>query len=416
MARIAIIVKMRAILKNISAPILALFIIMLGLSFFSSYVSLRISSEGWNNFITGSLTSAYYAGMMSGALYMERVINHTGHIRAFSLFAAFIASSIIFQSFIDSPFIWLLFRFFTGMGSAGLFIVIESWLLLLSTPTTRGSILSIYMIALYTAQCLGQFLLNIVSLESLTAFNITVLFSCLSIIPVSLMRATAPPSASSEYVNIFYLLRKVPLGFLGNLVSGLVLGAFYAFGPVFAKDSGFSIFEISLILSSTVFGGMVLQWPIGLFSDVIERRKVIIIVASVLFGLSLFLFFYPTMPFALLLAVLFLWGGFSFTLYPISITYCCDFFSPRGITSITCAALIIYDLGCIASPLMVPSVMVKTHPFGLFLYTGVVSLILGLFALWKQHKLPIEPKETKEPYQVLPTTTPQAASLDPRQE
>ncbi|MBS0585131.1 MAG: MFS transporter [Verrucomicrobia bacterium] len=407
---------MREILKNIFAPILSLFIIMVGVSFFNSYISLRVTAEGWNNFIAGSLTSAYYAGMMSGALYMERIIRQIGHIRSFSLFATTTSSAIILQGFFNSPFVWLFFRFLTGVGCAGLFVVIESWLLLLSTATTQGVVLSLYMVALYTAQSLSQFILNFTSLTTLTAFNVTALFSCLSIVPVTLMRAAAPSSSTSEYVNIFYLFRKVPLGFLGNFVAGLVLSAFYALGPVFARESGFSMFHISLILAGTVLGGMVLQWPIGLCSDIMERRKVIIITAMTLAALSLFIFFYPTMPFSLLLLSLFLWGGFSFTLYPISITYCCDFFSSAGITSVTCAALIIYGIGCVIGPLLAPIFMELTTPFGLFLYSAFLALALGGFALWKQRKLPEQNKETKEPYQVLPGTTPQVSSLDPRQE
>lgn len=416
MARISIIGWMREILKNIFAPILSLFIIMVGVSFFNSYISLRVTAEGWNNFIAGSLTSAYYAGMMSGALYMERIIRQIGHIRSFSLFATTTSSAIILQGFFNSPFVWLFFRFLTGVGCAGLFVVIESWLLLLSTATTQGVVLSLYMVALYTAQSLSQFILNFTSLTTLTAFNVTALFSCLSIVPVTLMRAAAPSSSTSEYVNIFYLFRKVPLGFLGNFVAGLVLSAFYALGPVFARESGFSMFHISLILAGTVLGGMVLQWPIGLCSDIMERRKVIIITAMTLAALSLFIFFYPTMPFSLLLLSLFLWGGFSFTLYPISITYCCDFFSSAGITSVTCAALIIYGIGCVIGPLLAPIFMELTTPFGLFLYSAFLALALGGFALWKQRKLPEQNKETKEPYQVLPGTTPQVSSLDPRQE
>lgn len=176
------------------------------------------------------------------------------------------------------------------------------------------------------------------------------------------------------------------------------------------------MFHISLILAGTVLGGMVLQWPIGLCSDIMERRKVIIITAMTLAALSLFIFFYPTMPFSLLLLSLFLWGGFSFTLYPISITYCCDFFSSAGITSVTCAALIIYGIGCVIGPLLAPIFMELTTPFGLFLYSAFLALALGGFALWKQRKLPEQNKETKEPYQVLPGTTPQVSSLDPRQE
>ena len=366
--------------------------------------------------MTGLVYSAYYAGMMAGALYMENVIKRTGHIRAFSIFASVTASSIILQSFTLTPFAWIFYRFVTGLACAGLFIVIESWLLLLSSPNTRGVVLSLYMVSLYSAQTVGQFFLNFVDVQSITPFNLTVVFCTISIIPVCLMRAAAPSLSETEYVNIFYVFRKIPLGFLGNLVAGLILSSFYALAPVFGREGGFSIMQISMIMATTIFGGMALQWPIGMASDFIERRKVFIIVSLILMVLSLILFIFDSMPFYYLLILLFFYGGFSFTLYPISITYCCDFFSSAGITAVTCAALIIYGIGCIFGPLLSPIVMVATKPSGLFLYSAILSLLLAIFAMWRHHKQPGQPKESQESYQPMTSVSPKVSELDPRAE
>lgn len=387
---------------------------MLGNSFFNTFVSVRISYDGWSSLMAGLLYSSYYAGMMLGAIHMEKVIALTGHIRAFSIFASLTAASIMLQSFTLTPISWIVFRFITGGACAGLFIVIESWLLLLSSAKTRGSVLSLYMISLYTAQSLGQFFLNAVPLGSSSAFSLTVVFCTLSIIPVCLMRAAAPSISEIEYINIFYLLRKVPLGFFGNLVAGMIVSSFYALGPVFARETGYTTWQLTIIMAVTIFGGMALQWPIGIFSDLIERRKVIIITAITLFFISLILFFFHKPPFLVLLLMLFLFGGFSFTLYPLSITYCCDFFSSAGLTSVTCAALLIYGIGCIFGPIISPLIMISTTPEGLFLFSALLSLLLSIYSIWRHHKLPNQPKATKETYQIMTNVSPKVAELDPR--
>ena len=99
---------MRDLIRNTLAPISSLVIIMLGMSFFNTFMSVRISLDGWNSFITGSVYSSYFAGMMFGAFYMEKVIKYTGHIRAFSMFASITAASIILQEFSASPYSWLI--------------------------------------------------------------------------------------------------------------------------------------------------------------------------------------------------------------------------------------------------------------------------------------------------------------------
>ena len=48
-----------------------------------------------------------------------------------------------------------------GIATAGLYIVIESWILSTTTNKNRGSSLALYMVALYVAQAAGQWFLNI---------------------------------------------------------------------------------------------------------------------------------------------------------------------------------------------------------------------------------------------------------------
>ena len=158
-------------------------------------------------------------------------------------------------------------------------------------------------------------------------------------------------------------------------------------------------------MAITIFGGMCLQWPLGKLSDIFQRRIVIIGISLLISLTSLALVFLHRDNFYYHLLLLFLFGGFAFSLYPISITYCCDFFSSAGITSVTSAALIIYGLGCIIGPISSPLLFMLLGPRGLFIYTSFLGLALFIFALWRQKKNPIQSEETKEQYQVHPGTT-----------
>ena len=404
---------MKGMIRQTSAPLVSLVLIMLGTSFFNTYVSVRLTMEGHKGIITGFVYAGFYAGMMTGALRVEPLIRRIGHIRAFALFASVMASLTILQGLFLDPYIWLVFRFVAGFATAGLFIVIESWLLLLSSPETRGKVLSLYMIALYLAQASGQFFLSVIDLRSFAAFGIAVFFCSLSVIPVSLMRAAAPTLTHNEFVNIWYVLRKTPLGFMGNLVAGMVLGSFYAMGPVFGELSHFTPFQISLIMGVTIFGGLSLQWPLGHLSDLLDRRKVIIGTALTLTGTCVILFIAPAIPFWVLLILLFLFGGFSFTLYPLSITYCCDFFSSAGITSVTCAALIIYGVGCIIGPLLSPIFMEYTNPKGLFLYAAVFAGLFSLYGIYRAFFYRLPSKSNKEPFIPSGGATGKLTEIDP---
>jgi MFS family permease len=143
-----------------------------------------------------------------------------------------------------------------------------------------------------------------------------------------------------------------------------------------------------------------------------ERSKVLILNSLMLFCVSSALFLFTSLPLWALLTLLILFGGFSFTLYPLSITHCCDFFSAAGITAITCACLVIYGIGCIIGPLIAPLSMAATQPSGLFLYTATLSLLLTFYGIYRRRR--VLPPAPKEPFVPLPTTTPTSGNLNPR--
>lgn len=399
-------------IRSAFAPIFSLVISMLGNGFFNTFVSMRLAIEGYSNFVIGWVNSAYYLGLMVGAFYIERLIRRIGHIRSFAIFASINAGIVMMQALFVEPISWAVFRFIVGVTCGGIFIVIESWLLLLSSVETKGKILSLYMLGLYAAQASGQFMLNFMDISSIYPFCFTVIFSTFSVIPVCIMKAGSPILEETEHLGLFKLLKRAPLGFFGCFLAGMVLSAFYALAPIYAKESGMTIFQISQIMGFTIVGGLALQWPIGYLSDIFDRRRVIFTVSLLLMITSLLLY-RGGYTFYLILALSILFGGFSFTLYPLSITRASDVFPHSNITAVTCGLLLVYSIGAVLGPLASSFVMQITKPSGLFLYDAVLALLFILISISRpRRRKPAEP----EGFFPMPRTSPMAAQLDPRGE
>ena len=106
-------------------------------------------------------------------------------------------------------------------------------------------------------------------------------------------------------------------------------------------------------------------------------------------------------------------GGISFTLYPLSITYTCDHFSDKKIIGITCALMIIYGTGCIVGPLVSPLFMAIVGPSGLFLYITLLCALFIIICYWRVlHSKPLSEEEQSD-YLPLPRATSLALYLDP---
>ena len=374
---------MRQILKSVIPPISSLIILCMGNALFVTYTSIRLKMDGYNINTIGYLTGAYFAGQLIGSYLSDRLIARIGHIRAYAVLATSMTGLAMLQAVFLQIWMWALVRFFGGICIAGLFVVIESWLLAKSTVNTKGRVLSIYMTSFYAAQGIGQLLLNIADPLSVMPFAIIVILSAFSIIPICMTKVTPPSSKEQSSLNFFKLTKKCSLGFYTCLVSGLLLGPIYGLLPVFAKDRGMTLTGISYAAFFTILGGFVLQWPIGQLSDKSDRKKVISFVGFATAAIAMTTIFVPAHSELLTFILLGAFGAFSFTVYPLGISHSSDIVEQKDLISITALLSIAYSLGSIVGPITASYFMDFLGPKGLFIYATVIGAALGLYTLLK---------------------------------
>lgn len=394
--------------------LITMFTMMLGIGFYMTFASLRVSMEGNSRLMIGVIASAYYLGMMIGSLYIEQLIERIGYIRAFTLYAGINIAAVVLQSWLSEPAWWIVLRFLIGMSCAAYFIVIESWLLLASTPQTRGKALSLYMLIVYSGQGVGQFILNGVSVEGHNPFLVTILLAAIAIIPIMLMKTSSPAHVETSPLKLLYLAKKVPLGAIGTFLAGMIISSFYGLAPIFATDLNFTKPQISTMMGLTIIGGLLLQWPLGHLSDIIDRPKVIVGTCIALIINCMALFFFQKLPYEYILLLMVAFGGISFTLYPLSISHTCDHFSPYLIVKITCSLLIVYGVGCVLGPVIAAWIMNLTSPGGLFLYSAILSLLIALLGITRIFSGKTVPRDEQGDYMPLPRTTSLVNYLYPR--
>src|SRR5690606_21028457 len=180
-----------------------------------------------------------------------------------------------------------------------------------------------------------------------------------------------------------------PLGVVGATVTGLMLGAFYALGAVYARRIGMELAAVAVFMSTVIFGGVALQWPLGLLSDRFDRRRVIVLAfaGALAAGLGITLIANPG-PVLLMFGALF--GGLSFALYPLCVAHANDHLEPEQRVAASGGLVLAYSAGAAAGPLAAASVMTVAGPQGLFLFIAICAGGALLFGLWRQIRaLPI---------------------------
>jgi MFS family permease len=404
---------MLQVLSQAIAPLLSLFIFILGNGFFSTLLALNMNMHNEPALLIGAMTGFYYAGIVCGSFRVEHFIVRVGHIRAFSTFASALAVISLLHGIFYQMYFWLFLRFIGGIATAGLFIVIESWLLCKSTHLTRGRVLSLYMITFYAAQAIGQFLINIGKPSDLLLYAIATMLCSLSVIPLSMTYVRMPEFEEPSTMKFKDLYKNTASGLFGCFCAGMILSAIYGLFPILFADIYHDKSTVALLMFCLIMGGMTLQYPVGKLSDLIERRLVVILIScmTIITCIGLILAFNN---YYLSIILITLFGGLTFTIYPVSISYACDALDTKDIVTGIQTLLLAYSIGATLGPFIAPLFMHKSEIFGLFIYFILINGFIGALFLWrKTQKLP-PPHE--EPFQVMPQTTPIMAELDPRTE
>ncbi|MDH2296958.1 MFS transporter [Cobetia sp. D5] len=391
------------------APLLGLALLGIGNAMLTSLVPLRLSAAGVSSEAIGLISSAYYLGLGLGALVNDRLLLRIGHIRAYAGFASLVAVAALAMGLGDHPVVWFLLRMMIGWSLVGVYLVIESWLLSAADPAVRGRLLALYMIVLYGAGVLGQLLLGVTAMLSLeAAFMLVAMLAAASVLPLVLLPRVSPLIEQSEPLSPWRLIRITPTGVFGCLASGLVVAVIYSLLPLALGDGGtLSTAEIGQRMALVILGGMLLQYPIGRWSDSHDRQQVLIILSVAIVGFAALLMG-PAREGIAQLTVLFLLGGAAFTLYPVAVSHAADRAPAGALVRMSQGLLLINAVGSTLSPPAVSLPMAEMGAMpGMALSLAVMGGGMLLFFVWRRvmrpAPQPLAPFETHAPQTPLGT-------------
>ena len=255
----------------------------------STLLALRADIENYSNEMIGFIASGYFLGFAIGTFRSGPLINRIGHIRAFSAFSAVAAASVLLVLITSNAWAWVGLRAVMGAAAAGLFVVVESWLNNRATNNSRGILLSLYIMIGYVASAFGQQTIKFGDPGSYELFLLVGVVLTLSLVPVALIRATHPDPVEKPFLNIRKLYTVSPTAFGACFVAGLITSSWWGLGPVYAREVGLNIEQISGFMTAGLVGGMLLQIPIGRLSDRFDRRFILLAVTIGLTGPALML-------------------------------------------------------------------------------------------------------------------------------
>ncbi|WP_051131832.1 MFS transporter [Legionella tunisiensis] len=225
--------------------------------------------------------------------------------------------------------------------------------------------------------------MNLAEPDTLSLFALTSILCSLSIIPLAMSRVNPPAYEEVSTFSLQKLFDKSMAGFVGCLSSGLIMGGIYGLMPTLLSNLFRNKANVANYMFAIIFGGMLLQYPLGRLSDRIARHVVLIIIAVGTSVVSLVLMTNAINPWLFFILML-LFGGLTFTLYPISISHACDTLEARDIVAGTQSLLLAYSLGATVGPLLASWFMRIWGMEGLFIYFITVCILMTPFFILRK--------------------------------
>ena len=389
--------------------------LMVGAGLLGSLLSLRMIAEGFSEAVIGLILSGFYIGLVTGSFLCPSIVKRAGHIRAFAVFAAINTATTLFYPLLISSYFWFCGRFMSGLSMMGMYMVIESWLNDRTESHMRGRVFSVYMAMSFIGLGIGQLFLMTGKINSNELFLIVGIFTVLSLVPVTLTRSISPTIPEVLMMKTSKLLHKAPMGLLGSLIVGAIVGAFYSLGPIYAKRIGLDVQMVAYYMSLTIICGFLMQWPVGSLSDRLDRQNVLAAVALMISVACCFILLSSKEPGWLIFLSTGFYGGMAFTLYPVAVAHTNDRMEPNEIVPASSALLFSYGLGACIGPILAASLMAIVGPNGLYTFIAIVSLFFGMVVfIYKHFESP--KKEEAVPFISVPRTSPIITTLHPHSE
>jgi MFS family permease len=326
----------------------------------------------------------------------------------------FAAVSILLQSLVVEVWAWIPIRAVSGFCFAGAAMIVESWLNDRAQPSTRGRIFGLYTMVNLAAVTLGQLTISLGGTTGFQLFAVAGIVYCLALVPTALSTQASPTPLTSVRLDLKALWRNSPVAVAAVFLVGVSNASFGTLSAVYGDRIGLAVTSIALFASLPVLAGAAAQLPVGLASDRMDRRAVLVVVAATALIADLSFVLVGPEGRAANLSLAALFGAAIYAMYPIIVAHANDHAPPGTSIQVSGGLLMVFGLGSIFGPLAAGLAMSQAGPRGLFMTTVLAHVVMIGFTLLRMRRRAAVAEGAKGRFKIaVPTrpATPETAVL-----
>jgi MFS family permease len=303
--------------------------------------------------------------------FIEIPLRRYGYKKVMGAGILLVTAATLMFSFTHLFAIWFILRLLVGVGDSALHYASQLWIVSSSPPERRGRYISYYGMAYGVGFSIGPLGINLlpygqaVPFMASSAFFMLVFFLLLRI-PNEMPERSSKEQKGNRYISTY---RMAWFALVPSLLFGLMEATMNSNFPVYGLRIGLDRESISVLLPAIGLGSLILQLPLGIWSDRVGRQKVLMLCGFC--GSLAFL----AVPLAgnqmvWLFLLFMLAGGLVGSFYSLGLAYAADLLPRAILPTANVIASIQFSIGSILGP--------GLGGFGIeFLSPGSVFIMLG---------------------------------------
>ncbi|TFE28622.1 MFS transporter [Cohnella luojiensis] len=346
-------------------------------------LSIMLERSGISSDLNGINSTALYIGVFCTMFFIEKPVVRFGYKKVIIAGISLVTVSMLLFPLNQSLELWFVLRLLVGVGDSSLHYATQLWIVSSSPADRRGRYISLYGMAYGVGFSVGPLGINLLPFGEAVPFVVTGLFFIAVLQLVFRLpnetpeRSARSVSAENRFVRTY---RLAWFGLIPALLYGLMEASMNSSFPLYGLRIGLNQEWISLLLLSFGIGGLILQLPLGIWSDRIGRKPILMAC-----GLTS-AFVFCAIPFAgdrvIFLCILFaLAGGLVGSFYSLGLAFVADILPRAIMPAANVIASIHFSIGSILGPSLGGYGIRYVSTHSIFFLLGGAFLLFSLLGI-----------------------------------
>jgi MFS family permease len=247
-------------------------------------IAIIFEQDGVSSSMNGFHATGLYLGILIASPLMEAPLRRFGYKPIILIGGFTVAISLALFPLWKSFWFWFLLRLAIGIGDHMLHFATQTWITSFSPKDRLGRNISLYGLFFGLGFAAGPLMTGLGKGNTTLPFIISSAISLAAWLTVWLLKNERPEhdSDSSSFFGTMKRFGKVFkyawVAFLPPFGYGFLEASLNGNFPVYAMRSGIGIDAVALLLPAFAIGGILSQLPLGILSDKLGRRNVLIVV------------------------------------------------------------------------------------------------------------------------------------------